>query len=300
MQELKKQFDIPGVVRVEPGNGGLTKIVVSSPSAFAEIYLQGAQVTHFQPADQQPIIWMSKSSNFEPNKAIRGGVPICFPWFGPRAGDPQAPMHGFVRVRPWDIESITKSNNGTVVATLILKSDEATKKFWSADFVIRHIISIGSTLEMKLEVRNTSSQSFKFEEALHTYFGIADINKISVEGLGGVKYLDKVDSMNMKDQRDPLIKFTGETDRVYLDTQATCIIDDPIKKRKIEVAKNNSNTTVVWNPWIAKAKAMADFGDEEWREMVCVETVNSGKSAVELAAGATHAMTAKVRAWPSA
>src|SRR5450432_3825163 len=123
MQSSAKQFEIPGIVRIEPGNGGLTKLVVTSPKASAEIYLHGAHVTHFQPAGQKPVLWMSESSLFDASKPIRGGVPICFPWFGPRKDDPKSPAHGFARLREWKIESISHIGD-EVVVTLILKSDD--------------------------------------------------------------------------------------------------------------------------------------------------------------------------------
>jgi glucose-6-phosphate 1-epimerase len=252
-------------------------------------------VTHFHPANQLPVIWMSQKSLYQPGKPIRGGVPICFPWFGPRQDDPKAPAHGFARVLDWNIDSISRSSAGAVVVTLSLKSDDATRAIWPADFVARHIITIASTLQMRLDVQNASQQPIRFEEALHTYFTVGDIRQTTVDGLVGSTYIDKVAAMQMKQQSDPLIRFEGETDRVYLDTQATCVIHDPVMNRRIEVSKSGSNATVVWNPWIAKSKAMPDFGDEEWPGMVCVETVNAAKHAVELAPGAMHSMTQRVR-----
>jgi glucose-6-phosphate 1-epimerase len=252
------------------------------------MYLHGAHVTHFQPAGHQPVLWMSKSSLFEPNKPIRGGVPICFPWFGPREGDPKSPAHGFARLREWSVESIKKQSNGDATVTLVLDAPEG--------FALQYAVTVGKTLEMRLDVQNRSAQTVKFEEALHTYLAVGDIKQVTVGGLSpGLKYIDKVGGMNTREQGDPVIRFTGETDRVYLDTTSTCVVNDPVMRRKIEIAKSGSNATVVWNPWINKAKAMPDFGDDEWPGMVCIETVNASKNAVELAAGATHSMTAKVR-----
>lgn len=298
MEIDRSQLEIPGIVKIEKGQGELEKIIIQTAAASAEIYLHGAHVTHFQPAGHQPVIWMSRASWFEPGKPIRGGVPICFPWFGPRADDPKSPAHGFARLRDWKIESVTKNESGQVVVTLMLRSDDATRALWPADFAARHIVTIGSMLEMKLAVQNTSGKPIRFEEALHTYLAIGDIRQASVEGLGGTKYIDKVDGAKIKDQIDPLIRFTGETDRVYLDTQATCIVHDPVMQRVIEIAKSGSSATVVWNPWIAKARAMADFGDEEWQQMLCIETANVALHAVELPAGATHEMSARIRVCP--
>lgn len=295
MQSLKDQFDIPDRVHIGAGKGGLTTIGVTSPLASGEVYLHGAQVTAFTPARQKPVIWMSAKSHFELGKPIRGGVPICFPWFGPRAGDPAAPVHGFARLREWTIESTSTNSNGEVVIVLSLKSDDATRKIWPADFTARHVITFGSALQMKLEIRNTGGKPIQFEEALHTYIAVGDIRQTTVEGLAGTSYLDKVAQPQIRRQDDPIIRFAGETDRIYLDTQSTCIVFDPVFDRRIEIAKSGSDATVVWNPWINKSKAMPDFGDDEWPGMLCVETVNANKHVVELAPDAAHTMTATVR-----
>jgi D-hexose-6-phosphate mutarotase len=293
MQTLKERFDIPGLVSIEPGNGGLTKIVITSPLADAEIYLHGAHVTHFQPRGQQPLLWMSKSSNFAPDKPIRGGVPICFPWFGPNISNPTLPAHGFARLRPWQIESIT-SNGQSLTVSLSLEADSATRALWPHDFRAQHVVTVGRNLEMNLIIQNLSAGPIRFEEALHTYLTVGDARQISIDGLGGASYIDKVDGAQTKPQTDPQIRFTGETDRVYLNTQSMCTLNDPVMKRKIEIAKSGSNNTVIWNPWINKSKAMPDFGDEEWPTMTCIETANAGPSPTDLPAGATHTMTARI------
>lgn len=293
------QHEIPGIVRIEPGNGGLERIVVTSPLAEAEIYTHGGHVTRFMPAGQKPVLWMSQSSMFEPGKPIRGGVPVCFPWFGPRASDPKSPAHGFARLSTWKIDSIRADPSKRVEIALSLAASDATRAFWPVDFAARHLITVGESLEMRLEVQNRSGESIQFEEALHTYLTVGDIKQVSVEGLGGKQFIDKVDGAKQKTQSDPLIRFTGETDRVYLDTTDTCIVHDPAMHRRIEVSKSGSNATVVWNPWINKAKAMPDFGDQEWPGMVCVETANVGKLQISLAAGSTHTMMAKIQSWQS-
>lgn len=292
----KEQLEIPGIVSIGPGNGGLERIVITSPHATAEVYTQGAHVTRFEPKGQKPVIWMSQSSWFEAKKPIRGGVPICFPWFGPRAGDPKSPAHGFARLLPWEIESVQRHGE-RIQITLKLQSSAATREYWPAEFTARHIITIDQALEMKLEVINNSNSPIQFEEALHTYLAAGDSRQVTVEGLGGTQYIDKVDGAKTKQQTDPLIRFTGETDRVYLNTTSRCTVHDPVLKRRIEISKSGSAATVVWNPWINKAKAMPDFGDEEWPGMLCVETANVARHAITLEPNATHVMTAKVEAW---
>ena len=170
----KTPLDLPKSVRIEAGNGGLPKIVVSSDLASAEIYLNGAHVTHYQPTGKQPVLFISRKSSWEAGKAIRGGVPICFPWFGSKQGDPRAPGHGFARLRPWTIESVTQDNAGIVAVTLALKSDEQTRAMWPFDFAAKYVVSVGTALEMNLAVQNTSREPSKFEEALHTYLSVGD------------------------------------------------------------------------------------------------------------------------------
>jgi glucose-6-phosphate 1-epimerase len=224
-------------------------------------------------------------------KAIRGGVPVIFPWFGARAGHPESPLHGFARTSLWQLESM-QCQDEVVSIVLRLSASEATRALWPHDFTLRHHIRIGSTLEMTLELENPSGEALEFEEALHTYLTVSDAREVSVEGLAGVDYLDKVDSGALKTQDAEPIRITAETDRIYLNTESECVVKDPGFGRELMVAKSGSATTVVWNPWVAKSKAMADFGDEEWPKMLCIETANAGENRVSLPPGQTHSMRA--------
>jgi len=283
INDLQRRFGIPGVVQVDAGSGGLPKVLVTSEQASAEMYLHGAHLTAFQPRGAKPVLFMSQKSWFEANKPIRGGVPVCFPWFGPKLGSPESPAHGFARIRDWELDSCVRQPDGTVRVGFALDSDESSLKL---------AFGIGRSLEMDLEVR--AKTAFTFEEALHTYFRVGDVRKVSVEGLDNTDYLDKTDSFRRKTQAPEPIRITGETDRIYLNTRSACIVRDPLLERTIRVEKEGSDTTVVWNPWIAKAKAMPDFGDDEWPEMICVETANVGDGAVRLQAGQTHRMRVRV------
>ncbi|MDB6173143.1 MAG: aldose epimerase [Chthoniobacteraceae bacterium] len=236
---------------------------------------------------------MSAASHFSPGKAIRGGVPICFPWFGPRAGHPESPAHGFARTTAWEVESVECAAD---IVTLILRlnATDKTRALWPHDFVLRHRITIGATLEMTLETQNLSTTPFDIEEALHTYFVVSNARNVSISGLSNSAYVDKVDAGARKVQDSAPIRITGETDRVYPSSQSACVIEDPGLQRRITVEKSGSDTTVVWNPWIAKASSMADFGDDEWPGMLCVETANSGENAVTVSPGESHSMTASI------
>jgi D-hexose-6-phosphate mutarotase len=293
LQQLNGSFSVPGRVSFESGEGALTRVALKTPRAEAHVYLHGAHVTHFAKTGERPILFMSKQSLFQRDKAIRGGVPICFPWFGPRAGHPESPMHGFARVAEWNVESASGQGDQTTLV-LSLKSSPETLKLWPHDFSARYTITVGDTLTLELEVANTGQSTFSFEEALHTYFTVQNVKDIGIEGLAGVDYIDKTDALAVKTQGNKPMKIAEETDRVYLGTKSACTVRDPGGRRRIVNAKENSDTTVVWNPWIAKAKAMADFGDDEWLNMVCIETCNVNVHAVNLAAGASHTMKAIV------
>jgi glucose-6-phosphate 1-epimerase len=270
----------------------LPQITLTNAEAGAVLYASGAHVAGFTPKGQKDVLFMSKSSHFAPGKAIRGGVPIIFPWFGNREGHPESPAHGFARTAAWNVVGCEQTAGGACAMSLELASSDATRAIWPHDFVLRLTVSAQKKLTLALSVTNTGSAPFTFEEALHTYLAIGDINKASVTGLGGATYIDKVDGFKRKPQGNEPIVITGETDRVYLATRNTCIVNDPVWGRKLVIAKENSDATVLWNPWIAKAKAMSDFGDDEWKQMVCVETCNAADHAITLPAGKSHTMTA--------
>jgi len=284
---------IAGFAVVERGGHGLERIVVTAPEADAEIYLQGAHVTRFQPNGRGSLLFLSEKSIFQSGKAIRGGVPIVFPWFGPNAADPKLPAHGFARTTRWDLSAIIRRGNRALIE-LALKASEATRKLWPHDFELRFRVTVGATLQMQLEVRNSGGTEFLFEEALHTYLAVKDVRQVAIGGLAGREYLDKVQGGKRIREGAQPIRITGETDRVYLATPDAVIVDDPAASRRLRVEKESSNATVVWNPWIAKAKALSDFGDDEWPAMLCVESADVGESAVTLRPGEVHTLCATV------
>ena len=298
VKELQEEFGIPGAVRFEAGQNGLLRAVVTAPQADAQVYLHGAHVTHYQPRGQQAVLFMSVYSNFERGKPIRGGVPLVFPWFGPRADDPSAPMHGFVRLVAWRMEAASQGADGSVALVLMLDRSGAMDPPWPHDFALRYRVVVGTMLELALEAQNPSDTPWAFEEALHTYLAVGDVREVSIHGLAGADYLDKTDGMRRKTQDPDPIRITGETDRVYLNTQTTCVIEDPRGGRRLVVEKSGSDVTVVWNPWIARAKALADLGAEEWPRMLCIETCNAADHAITLRPGARHEMRATIRSEP--
>jgi glucose-6-phosphate 1-epimerase len=234
------------------------------------------------------VLFVSSKSQWEQDRPIRGGIPICFPWFGGKANDPTAPAHGFVRTTPWQLESITQADNAVTIAMRI-ESSADTKKWWPADFQAVYRATFGSQLHLELTVTNSGTSPLHFEEALHTYFYVGQIEQLQLQCLDAVQYIDKVDSYQKKTQHGPIV-IQSETDRIYLNHSNFVNVEDHSLHRHITINKHNSLTTVVWNPWINKAKAMPDFGDDEWTQMVCVEVSNVADFAVELAPGQQHQM----------
>jgi D-hexose-6-phosphate mutarotase len=283
---------LPDGARLEKGPGGLDRLALQAAEGEALVYVQGAQVAHFQPRGERPVLWMSASSRFEAGKAIRGGVPICFPWFGPKAGSPDAPLHGFARILPWAVVGVAREADGRLRAVLELSAEAAARGGFPRELALSLAVTVGRSLRMELTVRNVDSAPVTFEEALHSYFAVSDVRQVRIHGLEGAGFVDKTAAMARRPPEGTAIAIAAETDRVYTGARGTVTIEDPGWRRRIVVAKSGSATTVVWNPWVAKAKAMPDFGDEEWTGMLCVETANATSDAVTLPPGACHVMTA--------
>jgi len=291
--QLNSRFDISGAAQVVGGNGGLTKVRITSREAVGEMYLHGAHVTCWKPAGWEEALFLSSQSRWEDGQAIRGGVPICFPWFGSKADDPKAPAHGFVRTRAWQIESIERTGDAVTVS-MFTESDEDSARWWPAEFRLVHRATFGRELSLELVVTNTGKTSLRFEEALHAYHSVGNIEKARVRGLDGVHYLDKTDSNRKKMQQGEIV-IASETDRIYLDTTGAMELEDPVLHRCTRVTKENSQTTVVWNPWVQKAHSLSDFADDDWKQMICIETSNVSDFSLSLDPGEQHTMKALVR-----
>jgi glucose-6-phosphate 1-epimerase len=290
---VSRRFENPGTASLVEGNGGLRKVCITSPGAVGEMYLHGAHVTSWKPVGREEVLFLSLQSRWEHGHAIRGGVPICFPWFGGKADDPKAPAHGFVRTKAWQLESIAQAGDGVTVS-MFTESDDDTKRWWPAEFRLVYRVTFASELRLELVVTNTGKTSLRFEEALHAYHRVGNILKTRVGGLYTVPYIDKTDSNRKKIQHGE-IAIVSETDRVYLNTSDAIELEDPVLLRRTRVAKENSRTTVVWNPWVQKAHSLSDFADDEWMQMICIETSNVSDFAVDLAPGQHHKMKALVR-----
>lgn len=290
--QLTEHFAIPGVLAFDETSAGLIRAVITTPQATATVFLQGAHVAAWQPAGQKPVIFLSRKSELAPGKPIRGGVPIAFPWFAVRRDGKPGPSHGFARIQPWTLAFAALSGDELHLTFTLGPSDQG-REFGFDGFRLAFRVTIGRALTMQLTVVNDANAPLVFEEALHTYFAVGDAHRTTVAGLDGATYLDKTEGFKPKVQQG-LVTFSGETDRMYPNTTAACVIDDAAGERRIRVEKSGSNTTVVWNPWVERAATLADMDDNEWREFVCCETVNAGANAVTLAPGASHTMEARI------
>ena len=292
--------DLPPSVHLEPGEGALPRVTVDAPAGTAQLYLHGAHLTAWQPRGHDPVLWLSAHSRFVAGSAIRGGVPICFPWFGPHRDDTAAPAHGFARVSDWTLVSAEEVGEDVVVTLGLTDSPASRASAWPHAFAATLRVRVGATLAVALEVRNTGGEPVTFEAALHTYLGVGDVRGVQVTGLEGNDYLDKLGGSEPVPAAGSPVHLTGETDRIYLDTSGTTTVQDPSLGRGVAVTADDAATTVLWNPWATKAAAMADLGDDEWTGMVCVETSNVGPAAVTLAPGASHTMMAMIGVVPAA
>lgn len=290
VEELDRRFGIPGVARISEGNGGLPRIQVTGSRAEGEVYLHGAQVTSWKPAGHDEVLFLSTKSRWQEGQAIRGGIPICFPWFRAKADDPKAPAHGVVRTRSWRLESIVEDQRGVLVS-MSIESDEQTRRWWPAEFRLAHRVVFGSELSLELVCSNTGKAGLRFEEALHTYNRVADVANVRLQGLNTVHFLDNTDSNTEKVQHGDM-KIGSATDNAFLDTHNNVDLIDPDLRRRIRLEKANSSNTVVWNPWREAAARLGDLGDGEWTQFLCIEASNILAGSVSLESGEEHKMTA--------
>ncbi len=299
---LNDSFGLPGVLRFDNEHDGLTRAQVTLPTCTATVYLHGAHLTAWQPAGQAPGLFLSARSDFAEGKAIRGGVPVCFPWFGPRSDGGTGPSHGFARLQAWEVAFAALVPGGadeadTLHLTLTLGPTELSRSLGFDSFRVAYEFIFGEdqgrTLTLRLSVANTGTAPLRFEEALHSYFHVGDVREASLGGLEGAAYLDKRDGAKEKRAPAEPLRLTAQTDRVFPDNTGAPTIVDPVLGRTIGLSKRGSATTVVWNPWDDGAATLADMAPDAWPGFLCVETANTGADAITLAPGEAHTMEAR-------
>jgi glucose-6-phosphate 1-epimerase len=281
-----RKFQIPGRITFAGGNGGLPKINITTDRSTAEIYLHGAHVTGFQKNGEPPLLFLSRRSQFAAGQPIRGGVPICFPWFGPREG---AGVHGFARIREWELAAATAIAGGAMLRFRLPPAAAATA---GPPFDLEFAVTVADRLTMELITTNRSAdQIFEFENCLHTYFAVGDIAQVSLAGLQGVPFLDHAAGAGgtRRVENGDALRITQETNRVYVDAPGAVEIRDENLRRTVRVEKSNSRSTVVWNPWTTQ-KMPDDFDRAEHQSMVCVESGNVKQNKIALPPGVTTAL----------
>lgn len=294
VDKLNKEFAINSQLEFKQGKGGLTYAEIKNEGASAQIYLHGAHITSFIPSGQEEVIYLSPNSRYEPGAAIRGGIPISWPWFADHPTDKSKPAHGFARTSTWHVRETKKISDSETEIRLGLTSGNDTLKLFEHRFYLEAIFHIGPQLDIALRTINIDVTDFTISSAFHSYYRVSDAPAISVKGLEETSYVDKVDDFKTKKQDGP-VQISGETDRIYVDTEAECVIEDPGLGRAIHVRKTGSTSTVVWNPWEKKSEEMKDLGGDEYRSFVCVETANAGEDTITIAPQEKHVLRMHVR-----
>ncbi len=284
-------YGIDGQLRFIQGKGDMPVVEITNDLAHASIALQGAHVLNFQAKGEAPLIWMSPDATFAKGKSLRGGIPVCWPWFGPHASNSSFPGHGPARTSDWQVINSCSNDDGSTSVSLAFIANEASAQQFGNDVSARLHITVGTALHIALETTNNSGSDFTLSQALHTYFNVGDVRQCRTEGLDGCSYIDKMDAGMIKQQAGA-IAITAETDRIYLNTSSPFEIIDPALSRKIMITSESSASTVVWNPWIETANKMGDLGADGYLNMLCVETANAADDAITLAPGATHRLSA--------
>ena len=272
------------MTQITKDSSGQPFVAVDTRSASGSVHLHGATVTGWTPAEHEPVLWISSKATFDGQTPIRGGVPICTPWFGAHPTDPDAPSHGLARTAAWTLDHAGESEEETLLGfSLELPG-----------LKLNYSVLLGHALKLVLEITNTGEAERRVEAALHTYLAVSNAREVTITGLENVAYLDKVDGATIVNATGDPIRFVAETDRVYSDTEDDVVLHDPGLNRKITVAKNGGCSTVIWNPWVAKAASMKDFGDDEWTGMCCIESAAVGDDAWTLAPGTSKSLQSEV------
>jgi len=290
-EQLNQQFainDSDNSLTFKIGKGDIPVVEIKNKHASAVISMQGAHLLSWIPEGEQDVIWCSEEAKFAPGKSVRGGIPICWPWFGAHPSNPAFPAHGFARTVYWQVlnTEIVEEDDSTRITftTQPLPENEA---MWPPQTSLQYQVTVGSKLEMELITHNESNDDITIGQALHTYFSVGDVSKVMVHGLEDAHYLDKLENFKLRQQHGP-VTIEGEVDRIYLDTITDCVIDDRKLHRKIVIVKCGSRSTVVWNPWQETAAKMGDLGEDGYKKMLCVESCNAADDVAVIPPGKAH------------
>jgi len=291
IDKLNNNFGITDQLRFVKAEGGFAMIEVDNDYATAVISTYSGQIMAYQPkTEKNPLLFLSDLAIYESGKAIRGGLPICWPWFAEDIKGKDLPAHGFVRDQQWQIVKTQKLDDGSTKVILEISHNQYSLKLWPYKFKLQIAITISSSLKVELMTENLDDKPFTISQALHSYLAIGDVNKIEVTGLDGLSYLDKTADFTERNQRDDVV-IDGAVDRIYQDVENDVLLNDPVFDRKIRVSSQGSNTFVVWNPGEKVAATMIDLADDGYKQFVCIEAANTAGDKVTIAAGESHCLT---------
>ncbi|HHS92458.1 MAG TPA: D-hexose-6-phosphate mutarotase [Campylobacterales bacterium] len=274
------------MITLKQKTNGFEYLEIQNDHAHAKIALQGAHIFHYQAKGEEPLLWLSENAYFEKGKAIRGGVPLCFPWFGPHRFDATLPQHGFARNQEWGYIARHELEDGSTHVQLMLTPNETTRAMWEYNFVLLYDIIVGKTLSLELTTINTDTEAFDVTQALHSYFKVSDIDNATIKGIDKSIFYSNLDRGLEKQYGD--VSIDQEVDRVYFEPSSKITLVD--KDREIILNQKGSNSLVVWNPWEAKSTSMADMPNDGYKTMLCLETANALKDFVRLEPNEIHTL----------
>lgn len=299
-KEMKAKILELKTVVLDESIGSYPIFHIKNQNCTASIALHGAHLFNWQPKGQKPVIYTSPEAVFKLGKAIRGGVPVCWPWFNAHPIDETLPSHGFVRNRFWNLESVEESSESTTLV-FSLESNTETRKLWEASFQVTLRIVMNEELEISLTTKNSATSHkdssnkdvITLGGALHTYLAIGCIDEVEISGLDSTSYIDTVGEEQSRVQQGE-ITIEREIDRIYMDTASDIILHDYLLKRKVRVSRKGSLSAVIWNPWVEKAKALADLPDKGYQDFVCIEAANAREDVYPLAPGESHTLATRI------
>lgn len=290
IDQLNNEFSLEianNNLHFKTGKGDMPLVEIHNQNGSALISLQGAHLLSWIPAGEEDIIWLSEDAKFATGKSVRGGIPVCWPWFGAHESNADYPAHGFARTTDWQVINTEALGDGNTRITFITQPQPETETMWPPETSVQYQITVGKKLEMELITHNNGSEPITIGQALHTYFKVGDVSKVLLHGLDDTDYLDKLEGFERKCQHGP-VTIQQEIDRIYLNTTSDCVIEDKSLKRNIIIIKCGSHTTVVWNPWEKTANKMGDLGNQGYKKMLCVESSNAAEDVVTIAPGKAH------------
>ena len=294
IENIKKDFSIGRQVNIIEGENNIPFVIVNNKSASACISLYGAQVLSYKPVGEFEFLFLSKLAKYQQGASIKGGIPVCWPWFGVDPENKGRQSHGFARNKMWELRSteVLNDNQSRVVMGLI--EDEESLLLWPHEFDLTIEITIGESLDINLKTKNTGRQKITMTQALHTYFSVTNIENIYVQGLDNKKYLDKANINNgaIEKVQDGNIEFNQEVDRIYLETSASTQLIDKERKQQVNIVSVGSRTSVVWNPGVDICKNMSDLQNNDYLQFVCIETANAAEDFIDIFPGESFTLSA--------